>query len=182
MDRRRKNSLRLSLRGGVESVWLGGLDSNQDNQIQNLMYCQLYDLPAEGRQTTKKATRGGRPISPLPATPRFVNGWKQSPTALAGPGNCHQTPLSNEEFPVAPMDALRKKAGEPHHERKRIAQRQHPQFTPHELFGRATRARAESHVVTQQRVTRDKPEGRQIGAGENRSQKRPHQTLGKNQP
>ena len=26
--------------------WLGGLDSNQDNQIQNLMYCQLYDLPA----------------------------------------------------------------------------------------------------------------------------------------
>ena len=26
-------------------VWLGGLDSNQDNQIQNLMYCQLYDLP-----------------------------------------------------------------------------------------------------------------------------------------
>jgi hypothetical protein len=45
MDTRRKNSLRLSLRGGVESVWLGGLDSNQDNQIQNLMYCQLYDLP-----------------------------------------------------------------------------------------------------------------------------------------
>jgi hypothetical protein len=35
-------------------VWLGGLDSNQDNQIQNLMYCQLYDLPAEG-ETTKKA-------------------------------------------------------------------------------------------------------------------------------
>ncbi len=26
--------------------WLGGLDSNQDNQIQNLMYCQLYDLPS----------------------------------------------------------------------------------------------------------------------------------------
>src|SRR5579864_3702774 len=25
--------------------WLGGLDSNQDNQIQNLMYCQLYHLP-----------------------------------------------------------------------------------------------------------------------------------------
>jgi hypothetical protein len=29
-------------------IWLGGLDSNQDNQIQNLMYCRLYDLPAEG--------------------------------------------------------------------------------------------------------------------------------------
>ena len=27
--------------------WLGGLDSNQDKQIQNLLYCQLYDLPAE---------------------------------------------------------------------------------------------------------------------------------------
>ena len=30
--------------------WLGGLDSNQDNQIQNLMYCQLYDLPSGGSQ------------------------------------------------------------------------------------------------------------------------------------
>ncbi len=30
---------------GLRKVWLGGLDSNQDNQIQNLMYCQLYDLP-----------------------------------------------------------------------------------------------------------------------------------------
>ncbi len=30
--------------------WLGGLDSNQDNQIQNLMYCQLYDLPTGGKE------------------------------------------------------------------------------------------------------------------------------------
>jgi hypothetical protein len=30
----------------IDEEWLGGLDSNQDNQIQNLMYCQLYDLPA----------------------------------------------------------------------------------------------------------------------------------------
>jgi hypothetical protein len=29
-----------------QKIWLGGLDSNQDNQIQNLMYCRLYDLPA----------------------------------------------------------------------------------------------------------------------------------------
>ena len=28
--------------------WLGGLDSNQDSQLQRLMYCRLYDLPAEG--------------------------------------------------------------------------------------------------------------------------------------
>ena len=26
-------------------VWLGGLDSNQDSQIQNLESCQLDDLP-----------------------------------------------------------------------------------------------------------------------------------------
>ena len=26
--------------------WLGGLDSNQDSQIQNLKSCQLDDLPA----------------------------------------------------------------------------------------------------------------------------------------
>jgi hypothetical protein len=37
--------------------WLGGLDSNQDNQIQNLMYCQLYDLPAAGRRQQKRAVR-----------------------------------------------------------------------------------------------------------------------------
>jgi hypothetical protein len=36
-------------------MWLGGLDSNQDNQIQNLMYCQLYDLPAEGSGQQKRA-------------------------------------------------------------------------------------------------------------------------------
>jgi hypothetical protein len=52
--------------------WLGGLDSNQDNQIQNLMYCQLYDLPAEG-ETTKKAANA-RPASTLLADNRFVNG------------------------------------------------------------------------------------------------------------
>src|SRR6266436_5587514 len=27
--------------------WLGGLDSNQDSQLQRLMYYRLYDLPAE---------------------------------------------------------------------------------------------------------------------------------------
>ena len=30
------------------NIWLGGLDSNQDSQLQRLMYCRLYDLPAEG--------------------------------------------------------------------------------------------------------------------------------------
>ena len=30
--------------------WLGGLDSNQDNQIQSLMYCQLYDLPVVAKK------------------------------------------------------------------------------------------------------------------------------------
>ncbi len=29
-----------------EKDWLGGLDSNQDSQIQNLESCQLDDLPA----------------------------------------------------------------------------------------------------------------------------------------
>jgi hypothetical protein len=38
-------------------VWLGGLDSNQDNQIQNLMYCQLYDLPTAAQQDTRQQKR-----------------------------------------------------------------------------------------------------------------------------
>ena len=40
----------FSCKGLKLKEWLGGLDSNQDNQIQNLMYCQLYDLPAGRRQ------------------------------------------------------------------------------------------------------------------------------------
>jgi hypothetical protein len=38
-------------------IWLGGLDSNQDNQIQNLMYCRLYDLPAEGDKKIRRNCR-----------------------------------------------------------------------------------------------------------------------------
>ena len=49
--------------------WLGGLDSNQDNQIQNLMYCQLYDLPAGGN----KKGRWRDPLYTLLSAPRFVN-------------------------------------------------------------------------------------------------------------
>jgi hypothetical protein len=30
--------------------WLGGLDSNQDSQLQRLMYYRLYDLPAAGNE------------------------------------------------------------------------------------------------------------------------------------
>jgi hypothetical protein len=33
-------------RGEGLEVWLGGLDSNQDSQIQNLKSCQLDDLPS----------------------------------------------------------------------------------------------------------------------------------------
>jgi hypothetical protein len=31
----------------VLKSWLGGLDSNQDSQLQRLMYYRLYDLPNE---------------------------------------------------------------------------------------------------------------------------------------
>src|SRR5438105_8294974 len=36
--------------------WLGGLDSNQDSQLQRLMYCRLYDLPAEGENSDGPCT------------------------------------------------------------------------------------------------------------------------------
>jgi hypothetical protein len=35
---------------GAKNVWLGGLDSNQDSQIQSLESYQLDDLPAVGRK------------------------------------------------------------------------------------------------------------------------------------
>jgi hypothetical protein len=34
----------------IIKIWLGGLDSNQDSQLQRLMYYRLYDLPAEGQK------------------------------------------------------------------------------------------------------------------------------------
>jgi hypothetical protein len=37
---------RKTQRKSLQTSWLGGLDSNQDNQIQSLMYYRLYDLPA----------------------------------------------------------------------------------------------------------------------------------------
>ena len=38
---------RLMIRSWDTKVksWLGGLDSNQDSQLQRLMYYRLYDLP-----------------------------------------------------------------------------------------------------------------------------------------
>lgn len=32
----------------LRKIWLGGLDSNQDSQIQSLESYQLDDLPADG--------------------------------------------------------------------------------------------------------------------------------------
>jgi tetratricopeptide (TPR) repeat protein len=43
-----QNLDKASLRPPSE-IWLGGLDSNQDSQIQSLESYQLDDLPAEGR-------------------------------------------------------------------------------------------------------------------------------------
>lgn len=63
------SSLKHSLQREAGGVWLGGLDSNQDNQIQNLMYCQLYDLPAGGN----KKGRLRDPRYTLLSVPHFVN-------------------------------------------------------------------------------------------------------------
>jgi hypothetical protein len=62
--------------------WLGGLDSNQDNQSQSLMYCRLYDLPticesAEEPDTRETILRKGR----------LYTGWRSDPT---NPENIYQ--------------------------------------------------------------------------------------------
>ena len=47
--------------------WLGGLDSNQDSQIQSLESYQLDDLPAEGRRIASRAARSAceQPLQPF---------------------------------------------------------------------------------------------------------------------
>src|SRR5277367_4471652 len=37
-------------------IWLGGLDSNQDSQIQNLESCQLDDLPTVHDKNVNRTT------------------------------------------------------------------------------------------------------------------------------
>jgi hypothetical protein len=44
-DRRMIRSLNTNVK-----IWLGGLDSNQDSQLQRLMYYRLYDLPVVTKQ------------------------------------------------------------------------------------------------------------------------------------
>ena len=41
-----------------KEFWLGGLDSNQDSQIQSLESYQLDDLPADGRNVAGRALQG----------------------------------------------------------------------------------------------------------------------------
>src|SRR5579885_1336041 len=51
---RRQLNLKRKIRGlGEKNLWLGGLDSNQDSQIQSLESCQLDDLPAGGTKTNR---------------------------------------------------------------------------------------------------------------------------------
>ena len=55
-----------------DNDWLGGLDSNQDNQIQSLMSYRLNDLPAEGgKKSAPKAAR--RAITNLIGNREMVN-------------------------------------------------------------------------------------------------------------
>jgi hypothetical protein len=46
----------LALQG--KEIWLGGLDSNQDSQIQNLKSCQLDDLPAVVKKRLNELSSG----------------------------------------------------------------------------------------------------------------------------
>jgi hypothetical protein len=42
----------------MAKIWLGGLDSNQDSQIQSLESYQLDDLPAEGGIKRNRGSSG----------------------------------------------------------------------------------------------------------------------------
>ena len=49
----RADSCTETAKAGFSEDWLGGLDSNQDSQIQNLKSCQLDDLPAGTPRTAR---------------------------------------------------------------------------------------------------------------------------------
>lgn len=50
----------------MKENWLGGLDSNQNSQIQNLESYQLDDLPADGRLREAEEARKKFATSPQP--------------------------------------------------------------------------------------------------------------------
>src|SRR6202034_3768268 len=58
----------------AKEFWLGGLDSNQDEQSQSLPCYQLHHLPADGRQQKRPRAR---PLSTLTARANFVNGLEE---------------------------------------------------------------------------------------------------------
>ena len=80
-DLKRIHKIKIGLNTRKERLedWLGGLDSNQDSQIQNLKSCQLDDLPTGLRNETTKTNRS---TFPDPGQPRFtlfrVNGFAQA--------------------------------------------------------------------------------------------------------
>ena len=55
---------------GKEKIWLGGLDSNQDSQIQSLESYQLDDLPADRSLAGCEASKGTTPTVQRPKSNR----------------------------------------------------------------------------------------------------------------
>ena len=96
--------------------WLGGLDSNQDSQLQRLMYCRLYDLPAEGgTQNTAKAAA---------TIMRWDNGIRQPRDKiqeLAFRIERNEPSTAQTELRAAPAQARTEKSGEPNHKPRHIA-------------------------------------------------------------
>src|ERR1700722_15145602 len=82
---------RISYRGFHSGDWLGGLESNQDKQIQNLLYCQLYDLP-----TRRRAKKRGRRHDP-----ELLYRAKAS-SSTAHPTSPHRGSTANSPAPPGP--------------------------------------------------------------------------------
>ena len=66
--------------------WLGGLDSNQNSQIQNLESYQLDDLPADGRSMYPRKDPGARSnLSRVKRLTHNVNSTKKMDEIRYGP-------------------------------------------------------------------------------------------------
>jgi hypothetical protein len=61
----------------ILKIWLGGLDSNQDSQIQSLESYQLDDLPAEGELLGSSSGKERFATALQPFQGKTGSNWRQ---------------------------------------------------------------------------------------------------------
>ena len=95
--------------------------------------------------------------------------------------DCDEALFANKELSVAPVDALREKAGDPNEECEGVAKRQRPEFAAQQTIAHSGRAYDPGHHPAQNHVSSNICGGDGGGRCQDGSEHSPRQTLRENQ-